>query len=89
MVVRVVIQVSNIHKHLPTLIHPSYSHTYYSRTTSNVTTEQAYEYVNFNGGMTLASDYEYTSGEKGVTGTYVDYGAPPYYIISLQQLLYL
>ena len=32
--------------------------------------EQAYEYVNFNGGMTLASDYEYTSGEKGVTGTY-------------------
>ena len=30
--------------------------------------EQAYEYVNFNGGMTLASDYEYTSGEKGVTG---------------------
>ena len=32
-------------------------------------TEQAYEYVTAVGGVAYAADYEYTSGEKGITGT--------------------
>ena len=62
--VRAVIQVTYTFIHLLSYMH-SLSHLF-MRTL--ITPEQAYEYVNFNGGMTLASDYEYTSGEKGVTG---------------------
>ena len=32
-------------------------------------TEQAYEYVTAVGGVAYAADYEYTSGDKGITGT--------------------
>jgi hypothetical protein len=32
-------------------------------------TEQAYEYVAAVGGVAYAADYDYTSGEKGITGT--------------------